>query len=52
MYCEVGHRCHTATALAQERGFQARNLDGGYRRWLASAAAAAGEPRRVIGLPL
>jgi NADPH-dependent 2,4-dienoyl-CoA reductase/sulfur reductase-like enzyme/rhodanese-related sulfurtransferase len=52
IYCEVGHRGHTATALAHELGFQARNLDGGYRTWLAADSAAAGEPSRLIGLPL
>jgi len=52
IYCEVGHRGHTATALAHELGFEARNLDGGYRTWLAADAAAAGAPRRLVGMPL
>ena len=34
VYCEVGQRGHTATALMHELGFRARNLDGGYRTWL------------------
>jgi NADPH-dependent 2,4-dienoyl-CoA reductase/sulfur reductase-like enzyme/rhodanese-related sulfurtransferase len=35
VYCEVGQRGHTATALMQELGLKARNLDGGYRTWSA-----------------
>ena len=34
-YCQVGQRGHTATALLQELGIVARNLDGGYQTWLA-----------------
>ncbi len=45
-YCQVGQRGHTATALMQELGIKARNLDGGYLTWLAwnraQAADAAG----------
>jgi NADPH-dependent 2,4-dienoyl-CoA reductase/sulfur reductase-like enzyme/rhodanese-related sulfurtransferase len=36
VYCEVGQRGHTATALLQELGIKARNLDGGYRTWIAT----------------
>ncbi len=35
VYCQVGQRGHTATALMQELGIRARNLDGGYQTWLA-----------------
>jgi NADPH-dependent 2,4-dienoyl-CoA reductase/sulfur reductase-like enzyme/rhodanese-related sulfurtransferase len=35
VYCQVGQRGHTATALMQELGIVARNLDGGYQTWLA-----------------
>ena len=35
VYCQVGQRGHTATALLQELGIRARNLDGGYETWLA-----------------
>jgi rhodanese-related sulfurtransferase len=35
VYCEVGQRGHTATALLQEVGLKARNLDGGYQTWAA-----------------
>jgi NADPH-dependent 2,4-dienoyl-CoA reductase/sulfur reductase-like enzyme/rhodanese-related sulfurtransferase len=39
VYCEVGQRGHTATTLLHELGLEARNLDGGYRTWLAATAA-------------
>lgn len=35
IYCEVGQRGHTATALLHELGIRARNLDGGYQTWTA-----------------
>ena len=35
VYCQVGQRGHTATALMQELGIKARNLDGGYQTWSA-----------------
>jgi NADPH-dependent 2,4-dienoyl-CoA reductase/sulfur reductase-like enzyme/rhodanese-related sulfurtransferase len=41
VYCEVGQRGHTATALLQDVGLKARNLDGGYVTW--DAARRAGE---------
>jgi NADPH-dependent 2,4-dienoyl-CoA reductase/sulfur reductase-like enzyme/rhodanese-related sulfurtransferase len=41
VYCEVGQRGHTATALMQELGIRARNLDGGYQTFLASRRARA-----------
>ena len=47
VYCEVGQRGHTATSLLHELGIEARNLDGGYRTWLAADAARAGEPLRL-----
>ncbi|MCB1030972.1 MAG: FAD-dependent oxidoreductase, partial [Acidimicrobiales bacterium] len=34
VYCEVGQRGHTATALLADSGISARNLDGGYRTWV------------------
>jgi len=40
VYCEVGQRGHTATALLRELGISARNLDGGYRTFTASRRAA------------
>lgn len=48
VYCEVGQRGHTATKLLHELGLKARNLDGGYRTWRASDAAAAGDPGRLV----
>jgi rhodanese-related sulfurtransferase len=50
VYCEVGRRGHTATALLHELGIEARNLDGGYRTWRAVEAARGGDPEQVISL--
>ena len=44
VYCEVGQRGHTATALMHELGIQARNLDGGYQTWTATLRARAKQP--------
>jgi NADPH-dependent 2,4-dienoyl-CoA reductase/sulfur reductase-like enzyme/rhodanese-related sulfurtransferase len=40
VYCEVGQRGHTATALLVELGVTARNLDGGFRNWSDTQRAA------------
>jgi NADPH-dependent 2,4-dienoyl-CoA reductase/sulfur reductase-like enzyme/rhodanese-related sulfurtransferase len=47
VYCEVGQRGHTATSLLHEMGIEARNLDGGYRTWIAADAAREQEPLRL-----
>jgi rhodanese-related sulfurtransferase len=39
VYCEVGQRGHTATALMHELGKRVRNLDGGYQTWTAAGRA-------------
>lgn len=39
VYCEVGQRGHTATALLRDHGIAARNLDGGYATWVAASRA-------------
>lgn len=52
VYCEVGQRGHTATALLHELGIEARNFDGGYRTWLAAEAACAQEPFRLVNRAL
>ena len=39
VYCEVGQRGHTATALLMESGIRARNLDGGFQTWQAAMRA-------------
>jgi rhodanese-related sulfurtransferase len=44
VYCEVGQRGHTATALMHELGIPARNLDGGYQTWTATKRAEAHQP--------
>ena len=42
VYCQVGQRGHTATALMHELGIAARNLDGGYQTWTAWARSQGG----------
>ena len=45
VYCQVGQRGHTATALMHELGIKARNLDGGYQTWSAwTRAQSVGAP--------
>jgi len=46
VYCEVGQRGHTATALMHELGIRARNLDGGYQTWTAWLRAQTEESTR------
>lgn len=36
--CQVGQRGHTAALLLKKLGFQAVNLDGGYKTWQSSTA--------------
>ncbi len=48
VYCEAGQRGHTATSLLHELGIEARNLDGGYRTWIATDAALQQEPLRLV----
>jgi NADPH-dependent 2,4-dienoyl-CoA reductase/sulfur reductase-like enzyme/rhodanese-related sulfurtransferase len=38
--CQVGQRGHTASTLLRELGIKASNLDGGYKTWSNSPAAA------------
>ncbi|BCJ49418.1 NADH dehydrogenase [Actinoplanes sp. NBRC 14428] len=45
VYCEVGQRGHTATALLTGRGRRAANLDGGYRTWRAGMTSPWADPR-------
>ncbi len=52
VYCEVGQRGHTATSLLHELGIPARNLDGGYRTWVAADAARAQNPSRLVDCEL
>jgi len=42
VHCQVGQRGHTATRMLSQLGHRVRNLDGGYRTWLAGAASARG----------
>nr|WP_276512231.1 FAD-dependent oxidoreductase [Cryobacterium roopkundense] len=38
VHCQVGQRGHTAARILTQHGFDVRNLDGGYRTWLAGDA--------------
>jgi NADPH-dependent 2,4-dienoyl-CoA reductase/sulfur reductase-like enzyme/rhodanese-related sulfurtransferase len=38
VHCQVGQRGHTAARLLTELGRDVRNLDGGYRTWLAGTS--------------
>ncbi len=40
VYCQVGHRGHTATMYLRGMGFDAVNLDGGIKTWASSPANA------------
>jgi rhodanese-related sulfurtransferase len=51
VYCEVGQRGHTATALLRSHGRRVRNLDGGFRTWCAADAAQRGDPGRLRPSP-
>ena len=48
VYCQVGQRGHTATALLHDLGLRARNLDGGYKTWVAAAAARTGDTSSLL----
>ncbi|WP_411722323.1 FAD-dependent oxidoreductase [Mycetocola sp.] len=39
VHCQVGQRGHTAARLLTQLGRDVRNLDGGYRTWLAGMSA-------------
>jgi NADPH-dependent 2,4-dienoyl-CoA reductase/sulfur reductase-like enzyme/rhodanese-related sulfurtransferase len=49
VYCEVGQRGHTATALLRAHGCRVRNLDGGFRTWCAAEAARVNDPGLLQG---
>jgi NADPH-dependent 2,4-dienoyl-CoA reductase/sulfur reductase-like enzyme/rhodanese-related sulfurtransferase len=38
VHCQVGQRGHTAARILRQLGREVRNLDGGYRTWVAGAA--------------
>lgn len=44
VHCQVGLRGHIATRLLMQHGFSVRNLDGGYRTWLAGQRASGEDP--------
>lgn len=39
VHCQVGQRGHTAASLLAGLGHEVRNLDGGYRTWIAGSRA-------------
>ncbi|MBG6213925.1 MAG: FAD-dependent oxidoreductase [Cryobacterium sp.] len=39
VHCQVGQRGHTAARILSQHGFDVRNLDGGYRTWLAGTSS-------------
>jgi len=47
VYCAVGQRGHTATAMLHDLGVAARNLDGGYKTWAAATAAKTGDTKAL-----
>lgn len=42
VHCMVGQRGHTAARLLAQRGHDVRNLDGGYRTWVAGTSTTRG----------
>jgi len=48
VYCQVGQRGHTATEYLHRIGREARNLDGGYRTWLAAEAVRRGDAGLLV----
>lgn len=39
VHCQVGQRGHTAARLLSQLGHEVRNLDGGYKTWVAGTSA-------------
>jgi NADPH-dependent 2,4-dienoyl-CoA reductase/sulfur reductase-like enzyme/rhodanese-related sulfurtransferase len=38
VHCQVGQRGHTAARILSQNGFDVRNLDGGFRTWVAGVS--------------
>jgi NADPH-dependent 2,4-dienoyl-CoA reductase/sulfur reductase-like enzyme/rhodanese-related sulfurtransferase len=51
VHCQVGQRGHTASRLLSQLGRDVRNLDGGYRTWLAGTSATQREPVAAGTIP-
>ncbi len=47
VYCQVGQRGHTAASLLHEMGITARNVNGGYKTWLAATSAVSGDTTKL-----
>lgn len=48
VHCQVGQRGHTASRLLSQLGHDVRNLDGGYRTWLAGTLSTEHEPAGTV----
>jgi len=46
VHCAVGQRGHTAARVLAHAGREVRNLDGGYRTWLAGTGTRVPSPTR------
>ena len=44
VHCQIGLSGHIATRLLTQHGYSVRNLDGGYRTWLAGQRASGEDP--------
>jgi NADPH-dependent 2,4-dienoyl-CoA reductase/sulfur reductase-like enzyme/rhodanese-related sulfurtransferase len=51
VHCQVGQRGHTASRLLSQLGHDVRNLDGGYRTWLAGTSWTECEPVAAGTIP-
>ncbi|QNE45637.1 CoA-disulfide reductase [Glaciihabitans sp. INWT7] len=48
VHCQVGQRGHTATRLLTQLGHDVRNLDGGYKTWVAGVSTVDREPTPTL----
>jgi len=48
VHCQVGQRGHTATRLLTQLGHDVKNLDGGYKTWVAGMATLDREPELIL----
>ncbi|MFK5633558.1 MULTISPECIES: FAD-dependent oxidoreductase [unclassified Ornithinimicrobium] len=51
VHCAVGVRGHAAARLLTQRGYDVRNLDGGYLTWAAGRAASVPTPAATASVP-
>ncbi len=48
VHCQVGQRGHTATRLLTQLGHDVRNLDGGYKTWVAGMSTFDRQPESTL----